>query len=292
MIDFRSFEAFEGEKPDRLLNKHPDGTHVALQITIGDVYPAAIWSTETKRLVWSPEEAYGLSWLREGTQIAVLQYPFPGEDCRFVLYSWPQCHILQQCSLRIPGYLFDLIVSPTNDLAVCQWLDQCEFGFEFITLHDRSVVHLSQHGYFNGTTNFITRPVFQPEGYLWVCAYENNHDWWIDEDDLQYGKYSAKEGKREQLGALMVFHQAQLLGEIPLIATVPAGYRPPSLLAPGFFSQETKIPASSPEEWGHLSDSVPVFLDADHIMIRLPSGESQIHDLSPFWNESLSRQAE
>jgi hypothetical protein len=24
----------------------------------------------------------------------------------------------------------------------------------------------------------------------------------------------------------------------------------------------------------------PVFLDADHIMIRLPSGESQIHDLS------------
>ncbi len=107
MIDFHTFEAFEGEKPDHLLNKHPDGTYLALQVTIGDVYPAAIWSTETKRLVWSPEDAYGLSWLREGTQIAALQYPFSSEDSCFAVYSWPQGHLLQHCSLRFSlGYLF------------------------------------------------------------------------------------------------------------------------------------------------------------------------------------------
>lgn len=169
---------------------------------------------------------------------------------------------------------------------MCQWTDQCEFGFEFITLHNHSVVHLPQHGYIKRTTHLTTRPVFQPDGHLWVCAYQDNPDWWIDEDVQQSGNYSAKEGKREQLGALMVFHQTQLLGEIPLIVTVTASYRPPSILASGFFSRETEIPDPSPEEWGHLSD--PVFLDADHIMIRLPSGESQIHDLSMFGNDGLS----
>lgn len=274
MVDFSTFEAFEGEKPDHLLNKHPDGTYLALQVTIGDVYPAAIWSTETKHLVWSPEDAYGLSWLREGTQLAALQDPFSSDDCRLALYSWPQGHLLQQCPLCFPmGYLFDLIISPTNDLAVCQWTDQCEFGFEFLTLHDHGIVHLPQHGYMKRTTNFTTRPVFQPDGHLWVCAYQDNPDWWSDEYAYGYGDQPAKEGKHTQLGALMVFHQTQLVGEIPLIVTVPADYRPPSVLAPD----------TSLEEMGYLYEP-PVFLDSSHVMIRLPSGESQIHDLSEFWN--------
>src|SRR6266849_2802472 len=166
---------------------------------------------------------------------------------------------------------------------VTQWTDQCEFGFEFITLYDHSIVHLPQHRYIKGTTNLSTRPVFHPDGRFWVCAYQDNTSWWVDENAHSYGTQPAKEGKREKLGALMVFRQTQPLGEIPLIVTVPAGYRLPSVLASGFFSQETKTPDSSPEEWGHLSD--PVFLDADHIMIRLPSGESQIHDLSRFGDE-------
>lgn len=159
---------------------------------------------------------------------------------------------------------FDLVVSPTNDLAICQWIDQSEFGFEFFTLSDHSIVHLSQQEYIKRGTNRTTRPIFQPEGHLWVCAYQDNYDWYLDEDARRDGRYIAKEGKQGQLGALQVFHQTQLLGEIPLIATIPAAY-----------SEELEY---------HLSESLPVFLDAYHVLIRLPSGESQTHDLSEFWH--------
>lgn len=267
MIDFRTFEAFEGEKPYLLLDRHPDGAYLALQVDIGDI-AAAIWSAETRRLVWSPEYASGLAWLRGGTQLTALQYPISADELYFALYSWPQGHLLQECSVRFPlGYFFDLVVSPINDLVICQWRDQSEFGFEFITLSDHSIVHLAQQGYIKRGTNRATRPVFQPEGHLWVCVYQDTLDWYLDEDAKLDGQYVAKEGKHEQLGALMVFHQTQLLGEIPLIPPVPAGY--------------------CVEEIGCRSES-PVFLDARHVMIRLPSGESQIHDLSGFDHKGLS----
>lgn len=278
MIDFETFEAFEGEKPYLLLDRHPDGTYLALQVDIGDV-AAAIWSTETKRLVWSPEDACALSWLRGGTQLAALQAPLYEDiypNHRFAIYTWPQGQRLAQCLPKFPfGYVFDLVVSPTNDLAICQWADQSEFGFEFLTLSDHSIVHLSQQGYIKRGTNRTTRPVFQPGGHLWVCAYQDNLDWYLDEDAQRDGHYVAKEGKRERLGALLVFYQTHLLGEIPLIATVPASY----CAEEGVFR----------EVMGYLSESPPVFLDAHHVVIHLPSGESQMHDLSKFANEGSSR---
>jgi hypothetical protein len=94
---------------------------------------------------------------------------------------------------------------------VCQWTDQCEFGFEFITLYDHSIVHLPQHRYIKGTTNLSTRPVFHPDERFWVCAYQDNTSWWVDENTHSYGTQPAKEGKREKLGALMVFRQTQPL---------------------------------------------------------------------------------
>lgn len=263
MIDFDTFESFEGDKPYLLLDRHPDGTYLALQVEDKADIAAAIWSAETKRLAWTPEDARALSWLRGGTQLAALQYPISTTELYFALYSWPQGQLLQECSVRFPfGYVFDLVVSPTNDLAICQWIDQSEFGFEFLTLSGHSTVHLAQQGYIKRGTNRTTRPVFQADGHLWVCAYQDNYGWYLDEDARRDGRYIAKEGKQGQLGALQVFHQTKLLGEIPLIATVPAAY-----------SEELEY---------RLSESPPVFLDAHHVMIRFPSGESQIHDLSEF----------
>ncbi len=267
MIDFDAFEAFEGEKPHLLLDRHPDGTYLALRVDIGDA-AAAIWSAETRRLAWTPEDACALSWLRGGAQLAALQAPLYEDiwpNHRFAIYAWPQGQRLAQSLLKFPfGYVFDLAVSPANDLAICQWIDQSEFGFEFLTLSDHSIVHLSQQGYIKRGTNHTTRPVFQPDGYLWVCAYQDNYDWYLDEDARRDGRSIAKEGKQGQPGALQVFHQTQLLGEIPLIATVPVAY-----------SEELEY---------HLFESSPVFLDAHHVLIRLPSGELQTYDLSEFWH--------
>jgi hypothetical protein len=100
------------------------------------------------------------------------------------------------------------------------------------------------------------------------------------DDDVfrQSNNFVAKEGKREQLGELMVFHQTQLFGEIPLIATVPASY-----------CVEEIVPGISLEVMGYLSES-PVFLDEHHVTIRLPASESQIHDLAEFWNSYTKAQ--
>jgi len=286
MIDFRTFETLEEKKPDRLLDRHPDGKYLAMQVSTADAYLAAIWDNETKRLTWSPEAAHALAWLRQGTQIAALQNPQVSEDFQFAIYSWPQGSLLQRCPLRFPmGYLFDLVISPASDLAVCQWTDQCEFGYEFVAIHEDKIIHLVQDSYFNGKTSYSTRPVFSSDGLLWVCAYQENTDWWENEDSHEHDAHSTGEAKKE-IGAIVVFHQTQMLGEIPLRLTIPPDYQPPNVSAPGFFSQETKASSSFPEGSEYTVD--PVFLDTHRIMIRLPSGESQVHDLSGFWDKRIS----
>jgi len=280
MINFDEFESLEKEKPFFLLDQHPDGKHLEMHVEIGDVYLAAVWNIDTKRLAWFPEDAHALAWLHQGTQIAALQNPILSEDFLFATYSWPQGQLLQQCPLRFPmGYLFDLVLSPANDFAVCQWTEQCEFGFEFITLSDHNVLHLPQHGYIKRGTNLTTRPIFRPDGRFWVCVYQDNPDWWLDEDVFHHsGKFVAKEGERVQFGTLLVFQQTQLVGEIPLTITIPSGYCPSSAITSGFFPGETFSADYSGGELASLFDLA--FLDEDRIMISLLSGEVQVYDLS------------
>jgi hypothetical protein len=134
VIDFRSFQELEREKPYRLLDQHPDGVHLALQVNTFDVFIAAVWNKETKQTVWFPKDAHALAWLQGGTQIAALQNPILSDDFLFSIYSWPQGQLIRQCALHFPmGFLFDLVISPKNNLAVCQWIDQTEFGFEFVS---------------------------------------------------------------------------------------------------------------------------------------------------------------
>ncbi len=273
MFDFTAFEAFEGEKPDILLDRHPGGNYLAMQVSTRDLFPAAIWDAETKRLVWSREDTCALAWLQHGTQLAALQCSLSSDEFFFTLYSWPQGHLLEQCSLYFPfGYWFDLFIAPTNDFAACKWTDQGEFGFEFISIQDHSVTHLAQHGYYHRHTNISTRVAFHPEYCFWVCAYEDNSDWWIDKE-ATYDWQPAKVGTREKLGGLLVFDHTHLLGEIPVFVTVTADYRPPNV--------------KNFEENEYITD--PVFLDAQRVMLRLPSGEEPIYDLSEFWKKALSQ---
>jgi WD40 repeat protein len=186
MIDFSIFEKFQGKQPYKLLDQHPDGNYLAMQVQTSDVFSAAIWNEKTGQLAWSPEDAHALAWLQHGTQIAALQNPILDEaSFLFAIYSWPQGHLIHQCALRLPmGYLFDLIISPKNDLAICQWTDQCEFGFEFIDIHDHSAAQIAQKGYINRKTNVSTRPVLSPDGYFWICCYQENTSWRTGENNL------------------------------------------------------------------------------------------------------------
>lgn len=69
-----SFDAFEktakGGMPHRLLDSHPNGSHLVLQGGRGP--ESAVWEKETGRIVWAPDHAIALAWLKQGTQIAAL----------------------------------------------------------------------------------------------------------------------------------------------------------------------------------------------------------------------------
>jgi hypothetical protein len=64
--------------------------------------------------------------------------------------------------------MLDLVISPQNNLAVCQWIDQSETGFEFIDITTQAVFHDVQTSYFLKGTNDVTRSVFSPAGQYWV----------------------------------------------------------------------------------------------------------------------------
>lgn len=267
MIDFSAFEEIEREKPFRLLDQHPDGLHLAMQVATSDVFSAAVWNKETKQRVWSPEDAHALAWLQEGTQIAALQNPILSEDFVFTIYSWPQGRLIHQCSLHFPmGFLFDLVISPKSDLAVCQWTEQTEFGFEFINISDQIVTHMPQSGYLHEKTNRSTRPVFSPNGHLWVCCYQEEGHLPNNNDALDQKKRPMKEDQ-QHIGTAIVFHGTQKLDELPVVPTGTTGdlsQTPPAI----FFND--------------LDISNPLFIDSQHVMILLSSGESLVYDLSQF----------
>jgi hypothetical protein len=113
------------------------------------------------------------------------------------------------------------------------------------------------------------RPAFSPNGQRWVCCSQTNEDWWAPDPRAENAyEQPAREGTYE-VGALLVFQgKQQPPRSIPLIATVSAGWRPaynPWLRDPVAFAA--------------LFISDPIFLDAHHVQVHLPSGETQVHKI-------------
>src|SRR5260370_37328462 len=72
MIPFSEFEKTpRGDAPYRLSASHPDGKYLAMQAGPGP--EGLVWEKETKQIVWKPDRAIVLAWLRNGTQIAVFR---------------------------------------------------------------------------------------------------------------------------------------------------------------------------------------------------------------------------
>ncbi len=267
MINFDNFEEVRGKKPYLVQDQHPNKKYLAMRFHAPDADMAAIWDAETKQGVWSPETIYSLAWLHQGTQIAALQNERLDEKSfTFALYSWPQCRLIQHCPFHFPmGYYFDLVLSPQEDFAICEWADQCEYGFEFVQLTDQGMVHMASHGYMvklsesSVDADIATRPVFCSDGYIWVFCTQKELPWW-NRSELADEGVSFQDGKCE-IGALVIFHHTQKVREIPLWMALP-----------------TDDISDTDDLVDNISD--PVFLDTSHVMIHLPTGESQIRDIS------------
>ncbi len=264
MVPFAAFEKMaSGTATYRLLDRHPDGKYLAMQGKAWRSGRSAVWEQESRRLVWAPERAIALAWLRNGTQIAVLQEANASPyEC--VVYTWPERQVLQICPVSPParcGEMLDLTISPVNDLALCQWIDQSEAGFEFLDMTPQGLYHDTQAGYFLEGTNDVTRPAFSPDGHYWAFGYKQHEIWWApDPEDIETYDQPAR-GGLYPLGALLIFQGKQPLPHpIPLIATLPPGWRP-----------------TDPDAEEVLCIADPLFLDEQHVQVRLPSGETQVH---------------
>jgi len=170
MIQFDMFEKLAGGAPYRVLDTHPDGRHIVMQAKAHYSGRSAVWEQETGHIVWRPERAIALAWLRNGTHLGVLREASE-TPYEFVIYTWPEVQPLYRCPVAPPfgwGEMLDLVISPQNNLAVCQWIDQSETGFEFIDITTQAVFHDVQTSYFLKGTNDVTRPVFSPAGQYWV----------------------------------------------------------------------------------------------------------------------------
>ncbi len=195
-LDTSSFERLHGQRPWRVLDRHPDGRHIALQVIAvlhTTVDRAAVWDLGTGRIAWAPDGVSALAWLpdsgdhvalvheeykRAPDHPAIIGSPLQREFAyTFALASWPD-HIPQaRCPLKFPtGWPVDLVLSPRGDLAVVQWQDQSESGLEFVTITSDGPRQLAEtglpqlgplRGFPNGggfplNSPFMFRPVFQP----------------------------------------------------------------------------------------------------------------------------------
>lgn len=264
MIPFSEFEKTpRGDAPYRLSASHPDGKYLAMQAGPGP--DGFVWEKETKQIVWKPDRARALAWLRNGTQIAAFREGSTS-SYEFALYSWPKRQLLQSCpvSPALDGWAVDMIVSPQNNFALCMVVNEDDVSFEFVDITSQGVSQDVQAGYLLKGPNDVMRPAFSPDGQLWVCCSQRYESWWAPDPEAEDAYEQPARGGEYELGTLLVFRgKQQPPRTIPLIATLPAGWRPADPIA---------------IEALFLSD--PVFLDAHHVQVRLPSGETQVHQVS------------
>jgi hypothetical protein len=303
-FDPSTFERLHGERPWQLLDRHPDGRHVAMQVIAvleTTVHRAAVWDVEAGRIVWAPEGVSALAWLAgRGDQIAlvhehyepaadhpsIIGSPLQGEfSYAFALASWPDHDIQVECPLNFPtGWPVDLALSPRGDLAVVQWQDQGESGLEFVALQQKGPRQITETGLpqlgslrrfpsgggFPLNTSLVFRQVFSPDGRYLLVPWQDDPAWW---SEAAYGYDPARgriaptsPGGEYTIGVISVLDwQERTHHMISLIEHLPVGWHP-----------------ERREDGGDgLLIELPTFVDAEHFIIALPTGTVRAFSVIP-----------
>jgi hypothetical protein len=263
-----TFQPLRGRYPVSVLGQDPSGSFVAMQV-IGQER-AAVWSTKNHQLAWAPANTVAICWLPDGNHVLlarehyrpdvhkrdIVVTPLQSEFSHFFeLRNWPAKKLLGRCGINLPrGWIVDLLASPTGALGCCVWNDQHEAGVELFAITDKEVRQLDGRGYHGRRSNLLVGPVFSADGCYLVLTY-GNYAWWSPDDpetpclggicavgwvvvgDLSVGAYRVTE-----------IHK-----------TTPRGWLPPD----------------DPNDFRHVLLSLPVFIDAHHFIIRLPTGEDR-----------------
>jgi hypothetical protein len=204
------YEPLRGTQPWRVLDRHPDGRHVALQVTgnfgRGDEQRAGVWDETTRRLSWAPSDATALGWFPDGREIAAVTETFmprPAERRGFVIKTstplqsefqwslerraWPGGDITASCPIRSwTGWFDRVVVSPAADrIAVC-WADQTEAGMVLVEVGEQGLAQIDGAAWDTRETNWIEGPMFSRTGQLLALALnpEGATNWWGGEDNI------------------------------------------------------------------------------------------------------------
>ena len=203
-FDPTGFELIRGKQPHALLDRHPDGIFVALQAPDSPLDRAGIWNVETRRLVWEPEETVALCWLRGGMEAGLIRYVYQHDPERhlgkvviasplqsehkwsFERWSWPEKRRLRTIQITSPtGWFSHVVADPAGGTVAALWMEQDCAGVELIELDRYGDLQVVGRG-LQVDSNWVTGPVFSPDGQLLLLFCGQGDPWWApgkyDED--------------------------------------------------------------------------------------------------------------
>lgn len=198
----RKWESFLGVYPSALIDTHPSGEYVAMQVVQTDEEVtrerAAIWNAVSRKLFVIPENANALCWIERGTEVLILEEFYRDVNTRPPQYatpiqseyrhfsrrlSWPAMDTIEKIELKFPmGWLIDIIPSPLEKIACFVWQDQCEAGIEYVSWEDGHLEQLDSIG-FTTDSNLIRGPVFNEESTFIAMTFGNGC-WWSESPDI------------------------------------------------------------------------------------------------------------
>lgn len=241
-FDATGYQPIKGKEPFALLDRHPDGIHVGLQAPDSPLNRAGVWNAGTRRLVWEPNETVALCWLTGGTEAALIRYAYEHEpdlhtgkvviasplqsehSWSLERWSWPDRE--RKRYIRIAsrtGWFDNVAASPNGDVVAALWMEQDCAGVELIQLDrygDRQLVGRS----LEVDTNWVTGPVFSPDGRVLLLFCGRGDSWWAPGS---YDEDTPSPGGTFDFGQVVIYDlesQARSARNIPV--RVPQGWLP------------------------------------------------------------------
>jgi hypothetical protein len=261
-----------GRNPDIILDQHPGGEFIAMQVGVANSIVherAAVWKLSTRKIVWTEEDVVAVCWSSSADEIFVLRGTYerspehPGvvvtplqRELSYSLEkrSWPALLLIARTPVKLPtGWPVHLAAVPRGTFVCCLWVDQSEAGVEFFSPAAGGISQVSDAGYYGASSNLIHGPFFTPNGQFMLLTY-GRYAWWNDSADSEL----PSRGGRHKVGWIVVGKlldwQYQVL---EVNSTLPLGWCP-------------KDPDALCNEI--MSGS---FVDGDRFRLTLPTGETR-----------------
>jgi len=215
------------------LHRHPTSSAFTVSPLFGQNCVAAVWDSQSGKLLWAPERASEIGWAPDGRSAYVLVSKFgPGPrggiGHRLLHYSWLERELRQELPFSVQSGGADaLVVSPTGGLAAVVAIQGPEWYYEVLGLRPS----LTQLGVGHRIDDYLLDgPVFSPDERYLVTVGSPRFVWWAWPEDEEWDEEEwqvPSEGGRYELGWVYVHDLAAgRKTKHPLAVDLPAGWQP------------------------------------------------------------------